>query len=303
MAQQNFIIDKNISFIGVGSMGIGVAKNLCEKLEFSQFKLFEHRHKIDIELLKCFKNNIQIVRDLKDIAYDADIIFICLPNSSISKQILFNDYFTSNIKEGAAIVDLTTQSIDFTAQAIEIFQKLGINYHDCPLIRSPKDSMEGKLVTLAGGIFKGDCLYNIIEIFSEKIFCLPLGKATQYKLLNNYICMAFNAIIQTGVFYSEELNLDRHLFEKIMLTGTNYIVALSLINQYIDNKDNKVLNFKIRDALKDLNYFYDMVQDKVPSSNIYIIDTICQIFSKANVSNEVTLPMLYEVLKNEKIYN
>lgn len=299
MEKQDFITNMNISFIGAGNMGFGIVKNLCEKLKFSQLKILKHEKNIDLKLLKSFKREVELVSSISDTVRNADIVFVCLPNSLVSREILFDNEFIENIKSGTAIIDLTTQSSEFVNEALKLFEDLFVDYYDCPLIRSPKDAFDGKLVTLAGGITEKDYLWPLLETFSETIFSIPLGQAVQYKLLNNYICMSFNVIVQTGLFYTEILKLDRHLLETIMKSGTNYILGLSLVNQYLDSMDLNILNFKLKDAQKDLVYFYEMIINESKEVNLTLTELIIDIFSKANLTGNETLPMLYESLRNK----
>lgn len=296
--KQNFIEQEiKLGFLGAGKMGYGILLNIYKKTKNLNVKIYRHKKGVK-KFWEC-NDKIKESKSISNVVHDADILCTCLSDSNISMNIFMSKEFKKTLRKGTQILDFTTQSLEFSSQAGRYFKNLGCYYYDCPVIRGPSEAEKGRLVTLAGGIHENSMLWNILKCFSEKILCLPSGCGTKYKLLNNYICMSFNAVVQTALQYSEALNIDRIQVTNMMSLGSHYIQTLPLMNEYIETKNSEILNFSIRNAKKDLSYFIQMMHNSTNRCDLEIPLAIHKVFDRRGLNDFDTLPRLYFILLEE----
>ena len=102
-----------VGFIGLGTMGFQIAKNLSKNQKINIFT--RNKDKI-IKFNKSY--NSQIYNNYKDLVIDSDLIFTCLPTSNEVNEICENLKLS---KKKKYFIDLTSGDYNLT---LEISDKL-----------------------------------------------------------------------------------------------------------------------------------------------------------------------------------
>ncbi len=92
---------KKIGFIGIGLMGLPMAKNILK----SGYNLKAYnRSKHKAEALKEFGG--EVVNSIKEIAQDRDIIITMLTDDDVIDKVMGSPDFLNNLNEGTIVISL-----------------------------------------------------------------------------------------------------------------------------------------------------------------------------------------------------
>lgn len=282
-----------VGIIGVGSMGVGIGLNLL-KAGYNLTAL-KHKNKKNVNFLK--ENGAEVTESLKEIGKKCEMIILCLPSSQDVEEVTIKkNGLIDFLEKGSVIFDCTTSNPESTKEIHKKFLNEGIYFLDAPLNRSPKEALEGRLNILIGG---DEIIVNkykkVLESFSENIqYVGGIGKAHKLKLVNNFISMSFTAIIISAISNAETNDINLDDLHNVMEKGSNYIPSLKLMIDWVEQGGN-TLQFSLKNALKDLNYYEKLVQNNV---DMELVNLFIKIYSEASdIYPNGDLPNLYNYFK------
>ena len=289
---------ETIGLIGCGEMGSGIAYSLKNK--GYEVMVYDYINNKNVDLL--MKNNIKFV-DMQKLTQNCKIIIMCLPDAKAVEDVCFGEYGLLNMLSTKSILIDTTTSHPKTTQKInKCLKNKKIKFADAPLTRSPIEAMQGRLNSLVGA---DDETYKEIEpvlkAFCENIIRVgEVGSGHEIKLLNNFICMSFTAIVEFGLLCGKELDIDIKTLDKVMSMGSNYVSSIPSMLDYIENKNQDVLKFSLKNATKDMRYFFEMIEDNESKKWFEPIYNIYRDATEDNKNKDKNLPALYEYLKDNE---
>ncbi len=141
-----------IGFSGLGQMGKPMAINLnkCGKKLIVNDISDKHFPELKEKGIDCTTN----IRDFAD----CDIIFLCLPEGEIVKEVLFGKPdLASLLKPGQIVCDLSTVNYAACAEIAERLTKMDIKFMDAPVSGMEARAIDGTLTIMCGG---EESLYN-----------------------------------------------------------------------------------------------------------------------------------------------
>ena len=174
---------KNIGFIGIGLMGLPMAKNLLK----SGYNLKAYNRSQDkADRLKEFGAEISL--SIKDVVTNSDTIITMLTDDSAVEKVMGSDDFISNIKEGATVIDMSSVNPVITKKYAEILKQKNINYLDAPVSGGTIGAEEASLAIMVGGdeeTFK-NC-YELLKKMGNPTLVGPVSSGQISKLANQII--------------------------------------------------------------------------------------------------------------------
>src|ERR1035437_7255028 len=135
-----------IGFVGLGQMGRHIALNLLKcgvdmvvsdlkTIHFSEFTSKGASATTDITMLS-----------------DADLIFMCLPDSTVVKNILTGEGgLGERLKDGQTVVDLSTINYHTAIDIAAALEENGVVFLDAPVSGMEARAKEGTLTVMCGG--------------------------------------------------------------------------------------------------------------------------------------------------------
>lgn len=243
-----------VSFIGVGMMGHGMAKNLMEK-GFS-LAVLGHKNRAPVEDL--VRRGAREAASPADAAAQAKIIFLCVTGSPQVEEIVYGKSgLHGAARPGQIIVDCSTSEPISTNRIREDLAKTGVHFVDAPLARTPKEAEAGKLNVMVGAtpeIFAE--IKPALEAFAENIFHVGgPGSGHVMKLLNNFLAMGQAALIAEALAAGARAGVDLEQFYKVVSAGgANSGIFQMLVANFLKGDDGG-LPFLLRLAQKDLSYY------------------------------------------------
>ena len=174
---------KNIGFIGIGLMGLPMAKNLLKS--GYNLKAF-NRTQNKSDKLKEF--GAEISTSIKDAVTNSDVIITMLTDDAAVEKVMSSDEFISNIKKGATVIDMSSVNPVITKKYADILKDKNINYLDAPVSGGTIGAEEASLAIMVGGdekTFK-QC-YDLLKILGNPTLVGPVTSGQISKLANQII--------------------------------------------------------------------------------------------------------------------
>ncbi|WP_240644927.1 L-threonate dehydrogenase [Serratia marcescens] len=135
-----------VGFIGLGIMGAPMA----EKLLAGGHTLYAHtRHEVPATLLQ---QGAIACRDPQQVADEADVIFIMVPDTPQVEEVLFGERGCAAGKlNGKVVVDMSSISPLETKAFAQRINQLGAQYLDAPVSGGAAKAEEGQMTVMAAG--------------------------------------------------------------------------------------------------------------------------------------------------------
>ncbi len=250
-----------IGFIGVGTMGEPMCRNLARKSGATV--LAADRDPAPLQRLAA--DGVKTA-SLDEIASSARTIFLSLPGGKEVEQVCLGDGgLVDKVKLGWTVIDLSTSPVSLARRLYAEFEGRASAFADAPVARTRQAAIDGTLSIMVGGT--PDCFTRIEPLLrlmaNEVTYCGEAGSGQAVKILNNMI------LFQTVVALSEALTIARaHGVDGKVLFDT--LTKGSADSFALRNHGIKALlpgvfperAFSTEYALKDLSYAIAMAEEE-----------------------------------------
>lgn len=248
-----------VGFIGVGTMGAPMARNIAKG-----------GHQV-----QAFDVNKQAVEDLRDAgitpaagargaATGVDVFITMLPNSQHVEEAAFGkEGFADALSKDALYIDMSTIAPAMTDSIAARMAKRGIAMVDAPVGRQQSHAVAGKLLIMVGGADANVARARpILSLMGDTIVhCGPVGMGARMKVVNNYMSIALNVLSAEALILAERSGLDPNLAREVMLGtaagqghfGSTYPAKVL--------KGDLTPGFMVDLAYKDLGLALDLARD------------------------------------------
>lgn len=259
-----------IGFVGLGQMGQGMALNLSKSdADLIVCDVFE-------EKLQPFKEaDIPSTTEISDLK-DVDMLFTCLPNGKIVRQVLIESQILADFNNCKLIVDCST--VDYH-QEIEIgkeLESLGISFMDAPVSGMQAKAEDGTLSIMCGGTKETfDKVKNYLDYMGSNVVYLgPIGSGQLMKTINNTVynmnCIAFQEMLA----YAQAMGISQESYAQVINAGTARSYASEYFMPKILERDF-IYGFSIETAYKDMQTAITLaMENRIPTPLLNAADTI-----------------------------
>ena len=250
-----------IGFIGVGTMGEPMCRNLAKKS--GAIVLAADRD--DAPLQRLAADGVKKA-SLDEIAASCTIILLSLPGGEEVEQVCLGEGgLASKTRLGWTVIDCSTAPVSLARRLYEEFEGRATAFADAPVARTRQAAIDGTLSIMVGAT---EPTFQRIEpllrhMASEVTHCGEAGAGQAVKILNNMI------LFQTGVALAEGLSIARaHGIDGKVLYET--LTKGSADSFALRNHGMKAMlpgifperAFSTEYALKDLGYAIQMAEEK-----------------------------------------
>ena len=243
--------NKNILFIGLGTMGYHMAGHLSINKKINAFVWNRSVNKMN-KWLKNYDGN-KLDNHLHNDFFDTFIL--CLKDDNSIYDVLVKNKFIKYLKPNSTIIDHSTTSLEIieTITKNKSFQHKNIKYIDAPVSGGEQGAIDGKLSTMIGGNnINIKYISNLISAYCKNI--THIGKSGDGQLAK-----MVNQIAISGVLFglseaitfgkSSKLNMDK-VFEAISAGAAQ---SWQLDNRFQTMNANKFnFGFAVDLMIKDL---------------------------------------------------
>ena len=209
---------RTVGFIGLGRMGLGMARNLL-------------RARVPLAVCDVQPEPVRALAaegasaaaDPAELAERTELIFACVPSDVEAAEVLFGDRGVVRNGKAPAIVDTTTMNHGAALRLAERAERAGLAYADCPISGMPFRAENGTLTMMFGG---AEALFArakpYLDVMGEFIVhCGAVGTGQLMKAVNNIIydvnIAAFCEVLPLAI----KAGLQPGQLEQVLTTGSS----------------------------------------------------------------------------------
>jgi len=256
---------KRISYLGLGTMGSGMASNLLK----AGYELTVWNRSVD----KCepFARKGARVADIPaDAIRDVDLVMYSLSNDQAVEEVVFGAKgILSEINEGQIAIDMSTVLPATSLREQEAYLKHGVDFLDAPVFGSKQESADAKLWILAAGnkaIFEK--VKPVLEHLGQTVHYFGKnGNAAAMKLVGNLIVALEMEALAEGLVLAQKAGLDLKTVMEVAKVADFRSPLLASNGQNILKRDFST-SFALKLMLKDaglIEKFTKNLQSPIPA--------------------------------------
>ena len=174
---------KKIGFIGIGLMGLPMAKNLLKAgYELKAFNRTESK----AEPLREFGGKIS--KSIEEVVSDNDVVITMLTDDSSVDAVMNSQEFLDNLKVDATVIDMSSVKPTTAISHGNNLKSKNINYLDSPVSGGTIGAEEASLAIMVGGEQKVfDDVSDVLKAMGNPTLVGPLSSGQVSKLANQII--------------------------------------------------------------------------------------------------------------------
>jgi 3-hydroxyisobutyrate dehydrogenase-like beta-hydroxyacid dehydrogenase len=259
---------KTISYLGLGTMGGGMATNL---LKAGYELTVWNRNAAKCEAFS--RKGARIANTPADAVREVDLIMYSLSNDQAIEEVVFGAKgILSGINEGQIAIDMSTVLPATSLREQEAYAKRGVDFLDAPVFGSKNESADAKLWILAAGdkaIFKK--VKPVLEHLGQTVHYFGKnGNAATMKLVGNLIVALEMEALAEGLVLAQKAGLDLNTVMEVVKVADFRSPLLVSNGQNILKRDFST-SFALKLMLKDaglIEKFAESLQSPIPAVRI-----------------------------------
>ncbi len=259
---------KTISYLGLGTMGSGMASNLLK----AGYKLTVWNRSAE----KCepfTRKGARVAGTPADAVRDAELVMYSLSTDQAVEEVVFGTKgILSGIKEGQIAMDMSTVLPATSLREQEAYAKHGVDFIDAPVFGSKNESAKGKLWIMAAGnkaIFEK--VKPVLEHLGQTVHYFGKnGNAAAMKLVGNLIVALEMEALAEGLVLAQKAGLDLNTVMEVVKVADFRSPLLVSNGQNILKRDFST-SFALKLMLKDadlIEKFGNSLQSPIPALRV-----------------------------------
>ncbi len=249
-----------IGFIGVGLMGVGMAKNIVTK--GYPLVIMGHRNREPVERLKQL--GATEAHTPRELASQCDIVHLCVTGSPQVEAVMHGpDGIFASGRKGLIVIDCSTSNPVSTLALAEAAAAHGMRFIDAPLSRTPIEAEAGTLDTMVGA--DDDTFARVkpvLDCWAGNVVHLgPVGLGHKMKLVNNFIAMGYAALFSEALSIARKAGLSAEQFHAVIGSGRMRSAFYDTFMKWTMEGDENAHRFTISNAHKDMRYLSSLANE------------------------------------------
>jgi len=240
---------KNIGFVGLGTMGGPMARNVLRKgfpvKGFDLDPAAVERHR---------EAGGTTAGSPKEAAEGVDVLITMLPDGpDVERAILGEDGAINGLKAGAVVVDMSTIDPAYTRRIGKALAERGVAMVDSPVGKTADHAIAGTLTLIVGGDRKVvDDVRPVLDCMGTDFFyCGELGMGEAMKLANNFLANTILSATSEALVMGVKAGLSLETMMSVMRTTMAWNNQLGVSMPKKALADDFSLGFMVRLAEKD----------------------------------------------------
>lgn len=228
---------KIIGFIGLGTMGLPMAKNILKK----------NGTLIAADLMEAPKAEMkglgaEIAADNAEAAKKCDILFLSLPTvKAVEAVVLGENGLLDNGKKGMYIVDTSTIGYKMSREIGEKAEKKGIHYVDCPISGGAGKASSGELSIICGASLdemKAAGIADLLNMIGAEIhYTGKRGGGVALKIINNMLSKSILFADAEAILMAEHMGISFDDLYNVIQSSSSHNEILRIKQEHIRNHE------------------------------------------------------------------
>lgn len=242
---------KKIAFMGLGTMGAGMARNLLA----AGFPLSVYnRSRARAEALA--KEGAKVCDSPAQAAAEADVVVSMVADDAASRAVFLGaGGVLSAAKPGTVLIECSTLTPDWIAELADAAVKKSCTLLDAPVTGSRTQAEKGELLFLVGGDPNvAEEMQPVFKAMSRAVLYMgPSGSGSKMKLINNFLSGVQAASVAEALALTEKLGINRDKAIEVLGNGAPGSPMVKTISQRMIARDYGI-HFDLQLMVKDLTY-------------------------------------------------
>jgi len=278
---------KTISYLGLGTMGSGMASNLVK----AGYELAVWNR----SAAKCeafARKGARVADTPADAVRDVDLVMYSLSNDQAVDEVVFGTKgILSGIREGQIAIDMSTVLPAMSLREQEAYAKRGVDFLDVPVFGSKQEAADAKLWIMAAGnkaIFEN--VKPVLEHLGQTVHYFGKnGNAVAMKLVGNLIVALEMEALAEGLVLAQKAGLNLNTVMEVVKVA-DFRSPLIVSNGQNILKRNFSPSFALKLMLKDaglIEKFAESLQSSIPALRVVeknLASAVALGFGKENAS-------------------
>jgi 3-hydroxyisobutyrate dehydrogenase len=195
-----------IGFIGLGSMGRGIAMNLLSHEQ--ELIVFDTSQAACEPLVRA---GARLADSPKHLAACSDVVFTSLPTPAIVESVCWSeDGLAAGLSPGSTWFDLSTNSVHVVRRLHEQLAGADVSFLDAPVSGGPIGAAKGRLAVWVGGSAERFAEFSpVLDVVGDQSrYVGPIGAGTISKLVHNMASTAIKAVLAEALTMGVKAGLD-----------------------------------------------------------------------------------------------
>jgi len=198
--------ETRIGFIGLGIMGLPMAKNLID----AGYSVVGHNRSQE-PVDDLIESGGTGAATAKEAAEAGDVVITCLPDSAVVEEVMRkDDGILAGVSEGMTVIDMSTISPTVTETLADELADRGVAMLDAPISGGEVGAIEGTLSIMVGGDEAVlDAHRDLFEAMGETVtHCGPNGAGQTTKACNQIVVSAQMVGVSEALVFAEQAGAD-----------------------------------------------------------------------------------------------
>src|SRR5438876_2902396 len=259
---------KAISYLGLGTMGSGMASNLLK----AGYQLTVWNRSAE----KCkpvARKGARVSDTPADAIRDVDLVMYSLSNDQAIEEVVFGaDGILTGINEGQIAIDMSTVLPATSLREQEAYLKHGVDFLDAPVFGSKQEAADAKLWIMAAG---NKAIFEKVKPVLEKLgqtvhYFGKNGNAVAMKLVGNLMVALELEALSEGLVLAQKAGLDLNTVMEVVKVADFRSPLLVSNGQNILKRDFST-SFALKLMLKDaglIEEFAESLRSPIPALHV-----------------------------------
>ncbi|RJP30279.1 MAG: NAD(P)-dependent oxidoreductase [Candidatus Omnitrophota bacterium] len=257
---QEGAIMKRIGFVGLGTMGAYMARNLMK----AGFELYVYNRTAE-RLASIVQEGATACSSPAEVGEKSELVVICVSDAPDVRQIVMGEKgIESGMAPGDIIVDCSTSSAGLAREMYEFLKKNGIGILDAPVSGGPEGAKNGTLAIMVGGDEEiVERAMPVLQAMGKTITHVgPAGAGQITKAINQIICAITLEAVAEGIALAKKSGVDAEKVLHAISDGAAKSWILSMRGPLMLHEAFLPANFSLALQAKDIRLALEAAADR-----------------------------------------
>ncbi len=239
-----------VGYIGLGTMGLPMTKNLIKSGKFEVWVNSRSRGPIE----EAVQAGAIEAKTATELAANVDVVMTALPMPDDIKKVYFGEEgILAGAKPGTILIDHSTAGPDLNHKIYEAGMKKDVHFLDAPISGGPMGAEAATLTIMVGGdkeIFEK--ALPVLEVMGKNILYMgQSGNGSVAKLINNMLVGIHTVALSEAFVLGAKSGLNSDELAEVIKNSTGHSYMINRVLPLIQNRDFKQ-RFSIDLLFKDM---------------------------------------------------
>jgi 3-hydroxyisobutyrate dehydrogenase len=246
-----------VGFIGLGTMGSGMARNLARAgfpLALSNRTIEKARALASEVSSSNPEARVRVFERAEDVGRESNVVVSCLPDSPEVREVHLGATGTvRGAARGAIVIDCSTTAAEAAREIARDLAAAGVAFLDAPVSGGQKGAVEGTLTFFVGGEAAAlERARPVFDAMGKRVTHLGSSGAGQLGKAANQILVACNLLaVSEAMAFAKRAGLPLDALHAALTAGAANSWALEVLGRKMIDRDFKPA-FAVRHQQKDL---------------------------------------------------